>query len=290
MSSARQPFGPLDLAQLAELQTRPAPFTPGEPRFWDDPHIATQMLAAHLNPTHDLASRRPETIARSVAWIVRTVGLAPGAAVLDLGCGPGLYAVRLAQQGLAVTGVDLSPGSIAYAEAQARALALPIRYRCENYLALAEAGGYDAALLIYGDYCVLAPDQRLQLLGNVRRALKPGGAFVLDVSTRAHRQRHGQTNHWGVVERGFWRPGPHLVLAQGFDDPERRLYLDQTIVIEADGALAVYRNWFQDFTGEAIQVELERAGFVVRGLWDDLCGAPYTAAGEWIGVIALASA
>ena len=52
------------LAQLIELQEKPAPFTPGEPLFWDDPHISTHMLAAHLDPDFEAASRRPETASR----------------------------------------------------------------------------------------------------------------------------------------------------------------------------------------------------------------------------------
>ncbi len=104
----------LDLERLAELQRRPPPFAPGEPLFWDDPHISRGMLASHLNPQIEAASRPPETIDRSVAWLVEALGLRPGDAVIDLGCGPGLYAARLAQRGLRVTGVDYSRRSIAY--------------------------------------------------------------------------------------------------------------------------------------------------------------------------------
>lgn len=64
----------VNLEQLKQWQDKPEPFTPGEPLFWDDPHISTQMLAAHLDPTNDRASRRPETIERSVTWIVKTLG------------------------------------------------------------------------------------------------------------------------------------------------------------------------------------------------------------------------
>jgi len=64
------PSGQLDLSMLMALQKKPAPFTPGEPLFWDDPHISKGMLAAHLDPNTDVASRRPETIDRTVAWIV----------------------------------------------------------------------------------------------------------------------------------------------------------------------------------------------------------------------------
>ena len=37
----------------------------------------------------------------------------PGDRILDIGGGPGRYAIRFAQRGCAVTLVDLSPGNIA---------------------------------------------------------------------------------------------------------------------------------------------------------------------------------
>jgi SAM-dependent methyltransferase len=276
----------VNLEQLGHLQEKPAPFTPGEPLFWDDPHISEQMLATHLDPSTDLASRRPETIDRSVAWIVETLGLCPGDTVLDLGCGPGLYATRFAQLGLSVTGVDYSRRSIEYAAQYAREHKLDIRYRYQNYIELADAQQYNVALLIYGDFCPLAPAQRSQLLQNVHRALKPGGHFVLDVSTREHRKRHGSIKKWYIVASGFWKPGPHLVLEQGFDYPEQSLYLDQAIVVEENGALSVYRMWFQDYTRETITGELEAGGFAVQSVWSDLIGTGYTKDTEWIGVVA----
>ncbi|HRJ43688.1 MAG TPA: class I SAM-dependent methyltransferase [Caldilineaceae bacterium] len=276
----------MNLERLKELQERPVPFAPGEALFWDDPHISTQTLAAHLDPTNDRASRRPQTIARSVAWIVESLGLHPGSAVLDLGCGPGLYAVELARRGIAVTGVDGSRRSIAYAEKSAQQAGLKIRYRYENYLALEDREEYDAALLIYGDFCPLAPAQRSKLLQNVHRALKPGGHFVLDVTTPIHRQRYGNRNGWYVAESGFWKPGPHLVLEEGFDYPEHSIFLDQATVIEANGKLSVYRNWFQDYSRESITAELETGGFRVESVWSDLTGTPYSDETEWIGVVA----
>lgn len=278
--------GKLDLSSLIALQQKPAPFEPGEPLFWDDPHISSQMLKVHLSPDTDLASRRPALIDRIVAWIVREVDLVPGNAVLDLGCGPGLYASRLAERGMQVTGVDTSKRSIAYARDFAEAHGLDITYRYENYLQLTDEGPYDLAMLIYGDYCPLNPEQRRTLLANVRRALKPGGKFVLDVTTRILRMKYGAKNHWVASEGGFWRPGDHLVLETGFDYPDESIYCDQMIVIEGDGRMAVYRNWFQDFTPQLITDELEAGGFKVTGLWGDLMGTPLSEESEWIGIVA----
>lgn len=276
----------VNLEQLKQWLVKPEPFTPGEPLFWDDPHISAQMLAFHLDPTNDTASRRPETIERSVTWIVKTLGLRPGAQLLDLGCGPGLYATCFAQRGLNVTGIDYSRNSIDYAIRSAREHGLDIRYRYENYLDLADRQLYDAALLIYGDFCPLAPAQRRQLLENVKRALQPGGYFVFDVTTRTLRKRPESTNDWYIQEGGFWKPGWHLVLEQGFDYPEQAIYLSQEIVVESNGQLSVYRHWFQDYSCETITRELEAEGFVVRSVWSDLWGTEYTEDTEWIGVVA----
>lgn len=276
----------MDIETLLQLQEKPDPFAPGEPLFWDDPHISAQMLKAHLNPAHDMASRRPETIQQSVAWLVATLGLEPGTAVLDLGCGPGLYAAQLAQQGLRVTGVDYSRRSIAYATQYAQQHKLEIEYRYQDYLTLADENLYDAALLIYGDFCPLSPEQRRQLLQNIQRALKPGGYFVLDVTTPAHRQKYGNRNGWYAAETGFWKSGPHLVLEEGFAYPEESIFLDQAVVVEGNGRLSIYRNWFQDYTRDTITTELERGGFAVCGVWNDLLGTPFTPDGAWIGLVA----
>jgi hypothetical protein len=76
------------------------------------------------------------------------------------------------------------------------------------------------------------------------------------------------------------------VLEEGFDYPEQDIYLDQSTVIEADGRLSVYRNWFQDFDRDSITRELTRAGLRVDSLWNDLLGTPFSEGGDWIGVVA----
>ena len=276
----------MHLSRLLHLTEPPPLFEPGETLFWDDPHISAQMLAAHLDPDSDTASRVPETINHTVNWIAATLELSHDAAVLDLGCGPGLYAVRLAERGLRVTGIDYSRRSIEYARQAAAERDLTIEFRYQNYLTLDEPPIYDVALLIYGDLCPLAPAQRDTVLDHVHRALKPGGYFVFDVTTRAHRAKYGLKNRWYVAETGFWKPGPHLVLEQGFDYPEDDTYLDQYTVIEADGKISVYRNWFLDYSLDTITPVVEARGFSVHSTWSDLTGTPYAPDSEWIGIVA----
>ena len=276
----------LDLAQLHKLQQKPLPYAPGEPLFWTDPHISQQMLAAHLNPSIEAASRRPETIDRSVDWIVEELALPHGAAILDLGCGPGLYSSRLAQKGLRVTGVDFSARSIAYAQQAARDSRLDVVYRCQDYLTLEDNARYEAVLLIYGDFCPLSPEQRRTLLANIHRALKPHGRFVLDVSRHDPHHPDCSATSWYSSPAGFWKPVPHLALEQTISYPEQALQLDQYSIIEADGTLSVYRNWRQEYTEESIATELAAGGFDVQSFWGDLTGMPATMDSEWIGIVA----
>lgn len=270
---------------LHDLTQKPAPFEPGEPLFWNDTHISKMMLEAHLSPNHDAASRRPATIDAHISWMLDFLHLQLDAAWLDLGCGPGLYTSRLAARGVCVSGMDYSKRSIAYAKAYAEEHHLNIDYRYQNYLTLDDVAQYDVVSLIYGDFCPLSPDDRAQLLANVQRALKPGGYFVLDVTTPLIRQRVGLTNNWYVMpEGGFWKPTPHFVLEQGFayaDD----VYLDQSVVIEDNEVVTVYRNWFQDYTPERITAELTTHGFKMIALNADLAGTPYTDDSEWIGLV-----
>jgi SAM-dependent methyltransferase len=277
----------LQLDQLAQLMQKPPLFEPGTPHFWNDPHIAKQMLALHLDPENEAASRLSEVIERSVAWIMETCNLKPGSRVLDLGCGPGLYAQKLAAQGITVTGVDISSNSIDYAREQADQAGLRVEYLCQDFLTINYDGEYDMVMQVYGELCVFSPKQRDDLLRHIREALIPNGQLVFDVSTRVHRARHGAKTRWyAVTGSGFWRPHDHLVLETGFDYPEQSVYCDQYIVIEPDGTLTTYRNWFQDYTLETITTLLETQGFCVKSAWSDLCGTPYDPGTEWIGIIA----
>ena len=244
------------------------------------------MLTAHLDPTHDAASRRPAMITASVRWLLSVLNLRPGDALLDLGCGPGLYSERFTRAGLRVTGIDASRRSIKYARAHAVEHGLAIDYRYGNYLAMDDHETFDAAVLIYGDLCALASEQRDQLLAAVHTALKDGGRFALDVTTVRRHTTTSDLNRWQAYDAGFWRPTPHLVLTQGFAYPDQDLFLEQYLVVDADGTVRVYRNWFQDYTVATITAVLERHGFAIHGVWSDLTGRPYGLDSEWIGIVA----
>lgn len=275
--------GQLQLDALARLAQPPPLFEPSGALFWNDPYIAQQMLKAHLDPDTDAASRKPETIERTVNWLVQRLGLRPGTRLLDMGCGPGLYTRRFAERGLQVTGMDYSENSLRHArEHDPRTT-----YIHANYLTLDQVEAFDIITLIYGDICVLSDAHRDTVLRNVFRALRPGGYFVFDVTTPCHHDLRKPETHWDIsTGAGFWKPAPHLLLTRFYHYAEHDTTLDQYLVIEDSGTLTDYRVWTHHYTPETISSELLAQGFSVEDAYADLTGAPYTPDAEWAGIVA----
>ena len=114
---------------LEKINIRPKPFefyTASD--LWTDDYTSEQMLSYHLNEQADLSSRNAAFIDRSVEWIASDFNLTVGMKIADFGCGPGLYATRLARRQADVTGIDFSKRSIQYARQVATTEGLSTRY------------------------------------------------------------------------------------------------------------------------------------------------------------------
>ncbi len=262
----------LSIESLVPLLARPRPYQAGAP-LWTDPHIAKGMLEAHLSSDTDLASFRPETIAAICGFLPARMGLAPGARIVDLGCGPGLYCRELAARDHRMTGVDWSENAIRCARELCEGL--PAAFRCASYLESLGEAEFDAALLIYEDFGVLPPGDRRTLLGNIHRALKPGGAFALDVAGRAafEKRRAEPDVSWETAVRGFWRPHPYVTLNRTHFYPDIPASCDLHAVL--DGEAAVYRVWQTYYTKESLAAELAAGGFEVMEFFSSLKGDAY---------------
>ena len=101
----------MKLIDIINRSPTPQPWDEGENIPWNDPEFSQRMLAEHLTQEHDAASRKFAKIDRHVQWIHKNVLGGKPARILDLGCGPGLYALRLARLGHQHTGIDFSPAS-----------------------------------------------------------------------------------------------------------------------------------------------------------------------------------
>jgi SAM-dependent methyltransferase len=270
----------MNFDKLALLAVKPALDTCGTAVMWTDPYISRRLLDLHLNPDVDAASRKPESIACTIDWILSHVMTTP-CDFLDLGCGPGLYTQRLAAAGHRVTGVDFSDNSLAYAMACAISDGLSITYLKKNYLELEFENSFDLAMIIYTDLCVLCPADRDRFLQNVWRALRPGGLFLFDATNTLHLEEKVMAESWEVcLNNGFWREGPYLALSRGYLYPEEKVLLEQSLVMESDGVTESYHFWHHCYEAIEIKEILDAQGFALIETRNDILPPGHCWTGE----------
>lgn len=131
----------------------------------------------------------------------------PGGAVLDAGCGSGRDALAFREAGYAVSAFD---GSARLAEMAAMTTGLPVRHLTFAEMDWSEAfdGVWACATLLH-----LTPGELPAALGNIRRALKPGGAFFCSFKEGENeRLANGRYFHDVTLERLR-----ELLVAAGFE-------------------------------------------------------------------------
>lgn len=273
--------------ELEKINERPEPFqfyTASD--LWTDEHTSKQMLSFHINEAIDVSSRNAGFINRSVEWIVSMFNVGRDTGIADFGCGPGLYAARLAKHGANVTGIDFSVRSIEYAKDVAARERLNIVYVNRNYLEFETEDRFDLALMIMCDFCALSPEQRKGLLSKFHNILKPGGSVLLDVYSLSAFEQREETASYEVNQlNGFWSPDKYYGFLNTFKYDEEKVVLDKYTIIEPERTRQVY-NRLQYFAPEDLEREFTEAGFSVKEFYSDVAGTPYDRKSNEFAVIA----
>jgi SAM-dependent methyltransferase len=253
----------MNLLDLTKIHP-PQPWQEGDNIPWNEAGFSERMLQEHLSQAHDAASRRFAIIDRHVEWIHgEMLGGKPGK-VLDLGCGPGLYASRLAQLGHTCHGIDFSPASICYAHETASQLNLPCTYLHQDIRQAEFGADFDLVMMIFGEFNVFKPSDAAMILDKASRALKPAGRILLEVHTLEAVKRLGMANcDWSAVPGGLFSPRPHVLLEQGFWDELQQATTRRFFVIDAETAeLTRYAASYQGYSDQDYLRLLETNGFV----------------------------
>ncbi len=253
----------MNLLDVVHRNRVPEPWAEGEKIPWDEPGFAGRMLREHLAQEHDAASRRYEIVDSHVQWIHEQVLQGRSTRILDLCCGPGLYANLLARLGHRCVGIDFSPASIGYAREQAQKEALDATY-IRHDIRTAEYGeGYGLVMLIFGEFNVFRPLEARGILEKARQALVPGGLLLLEPHTfEAVREIGRQPPSWYSAKTGLFSEVPHFCLQESFWDAEANVAIERYYIVEAGtGQVARHSSSMQAYTEEGYRSLLAECGF-----------------------------
>lgn len=264
----------MNLVDLVRRTPAPEPWAEGDNIPWHDPGFSARMLQEHLSQAHDAASRRLATIDRQVRWIHHSLLGGRPTRLLDLGCGPGLYASRLARLGHSCTGIDYGPASIEYAVETARRERLDCTYHLADMRTAEYGGPYGLAMLIYGEFNIFRPADAALILARVHRALAPGGLLLLEPHTAAMVEELGrEPSTWYAAESGLFSDRPHIQLEEHHWDGERRAATTRHYTIDAaTGEVARYASSMQAYADGEYRSLLEAHGYGEVAFYPALAG------------------
>ncbi len=153
---------------------------PIDNRWYDDLGDRWWDPCGPVSPLHDLNPAR-------FAYFQTALGSLVNLRLLDVGCGGGLLAMKFAEAGAMVTGVDLSASSVAAGLRHARREKLQIDFAAARGESLPFADGeFDA--VVSSDFLEHVPDLD-NVIAEVARVLRPAGLFLYETVNRTLRAR-----------------------------------------------------------------------------------------------------
>jgi ubiquinone/menaquinone biosynthesis C-methylase UbiE len=122
-------------------------------------------------------------MARILPTVMERFGLWPRK-VLDLACGEGTFAVAMANRGLRVTGVDLSPEMLEIARERAATEGVRATFIRQDMRSLSLRGRFDLVTCWFDSLnYLLEIDDLSRTFARVSRVLDENGIFIFDVNT-----------------------------------------------------------------------------------------------------------
>jgi SAM-dependent methyltransferase len=198
--------------------------------------------------------------------------------ILDLACGTGRHANRLAALGHRLTGVDLMEGFLELARKEAAEKGLPVRYLQGDMRRTAFQEAFDRVMLLFTAFGYFDDQDNLLVLKNVWRALRPGGLFITDTMNRDVVLKNFQPVH--VTEKDG-----NLMIDRNSFDSLNGLFYNQRVVIR-DGIRRDKPFKIRLYNPTEFAALLRQAGLEVVAMYGGFDAQPVSAESRRLVVLA----
>ena len=232
------------------------------PSDWFDGYFEGEWL-------DEIALNIPEErTLEEIHFVVERLELEPGARVLDVACGHGRHSLELARRGFTVTGVDLSPRSIALAREAAERDGLDTTFDVLDARELDFHAEFDAVINLFTSVIGYFEDQadNQRVVDGAARALREGGSFLVETINLLALARGFRELDWVEYESGTL-----MVERREFDVRRARNRADWTFV-NPDGRRRTLSHSLRVYAPHELIAMFEAAGLEVVGSWGSFEG------------------
>lgn len=213
-----------------------------------------------------------------VAALVKLLALDHPLDILDLACGFGRHANRLAALGHRVTGVDYMPGFLEIARQDALRRGVQVAYVQGDMRQIDYPSAFDRVMLLFTAFGYFSDGENLLVLEKIARALRPGGLFITDSMNRDGVSQDFRP--FNVIEK----EGNLMIDRNSFDSltglmHNRRITIRNGVRRDMPFAIRIYNP-------SEMRQMLERAGLEVQAMYGGFDGQPVSADSRRLVVLA----
>lgn len=246
---------------------------PAAERWFEDESFWKRTFPLMFPETSFTAARE------NIPKIMALTGLATGAA-LDLACGPGRYAIPLAQAGFDVTAVDLTGFLLDKARERAAREGARVEWVQQDMREFVRPAAFDLVLNVFTSFGYFDDEaQNRRVLENIHASLKAGGMFVFD-----HLGKEVLAPRFQPTRSESLPDGRVLIHRTKIIDDWSRID-DEWIMLEHGKATSHrIRHWI--YSGREIRDLFASVGFADIKLYGDFDGTPYGPEGQRLIAVA----
>ena len=203
-----------------------------------------------------------------VEGVVSLTGIKPGVQVLDLCCGVGRHSLELARRGFQVTGVDRTEQYLQQASEQVEKRGLKVEFVRDDMRKYCRPDAFDAAISMFTSFSYFEdPEQDRQVVVNVYRSLKSGGAFLLHTHGKEILARIFQMRDWEE------RNGTFILYER---KPTRNWgWMEMRLVIFKDDKRTEFKVTHRIYSATELSSLLTGCGFAQVDVYGDFEGSTY---------------